>query len=92
VLPSDLTDKHVLIVEDIVDTGNTLNHLLALVKEQNPLSVRTVALLDKPSARRLPVFADYVGFEIGPQFVVGYGLDVDGRYRNLPYVAEVVLD
>lgn len=91
-LPADLGGRHVLIIEDIVDTGRTLSYLVSEVQRQQPASLRTVVLLDKPSARVVPVRADFVGFEVGPRFVVGYGLDIDGRYRNLPYVAEVTLD
>ena len=91
-IPTNMGDRHVLIIEDIVDTGRTLSHLITEVQRQAPASLRTVALLDKPSARLVPVRADYVGFEVGPSFVVGYGLDIDGRYRNLPHIAEVILD
>ena len=79
--------RHVLIVEDIVDTGLTLGKIIELLYSHAPASVRTVTLLDKPRGRIAQVQLDYVGFEIGNQFVVGYGLDLDGMYRGLPYIA-----
>jgi hypoxanthine phosphoribosyltransferase len=84
VLP--ITGEHVLIVEDIVDTGLTLRHLLDLLATRRPASLHVCALLDKPSRRQTEVSADFVGFEVPDLFVVGYGLDHDQRYRNLPYV------
>jgi len=85
-LAGSLKGRHVVVVEDIVDSGRTLEHLQAIVREGGPLSVRTVALLDKPSRRVSNVTVDYVGFTIEDHFVVGYGLDFDEQYRNLPYV------
>ena len=82
--------RHVLIVEDIVDTGLTLSHLKELLGTRKPASLRVVALLNKPEARTHPTLVDYVGFEIPNAFVVGYGLDYAERYRNLPFIA--VLD
>ena len=82
----DVSDKHVLLVEDIVDTGLTLDYLRRTVAARNPASVRVVALLDKPSRRKVHVVVDLVGFEIPDLFVVGYGLDLDQLYRNLPYI------
>ncbi|MBP0990538.1 MAG: hypoxanthine phosphoribosyltransferase [Oscillospiraceae bacterium] len=76
----------VLIVEDILDSGKTLSYLRELLYERNPKSIRIAALLDKPERREADIKADYVGFEIPNEFVVGYGLDYDERYRNLPYV------
>lgn len=76
----------VLIVEDIIDTGNTLNAVCQRFLEQGARSVKTCCMLDKPSRRKLPLFADYVGFTIPDKFVVGYGLDYANRYRNLPYI------
>jgi len=76
----------VLIVEDIVDTGVTLNYLVHVLEQRRPRSLRTVALLDKPNRRLRPVDVAYVGFQIPDQFVVGYGLDYAGDYRNLPDV------
>ena len=84
-----ITGQQVLLVEDIVDTGLTLRHLLALLATRQPASVRVCALLDKPSRRRVQVPVDFVGFTIPDHFVVGYGLDHDQRYRNLPYVGVI---
>jgi hypoxanthine phosphoribosyltransferase len=84
-----ITGQHVLLVEDIVDTGLTLRHLLSLLATRDPASLHTCALLNKPSRRRTDVPVDFVGFEIPDRFVVGYGLDLDQRHRNLPYVAAI---
>jgi len=81
-----LDGRHVVIVEDIVDTGLTLNYLQDILRARNPRSLRTACLLSKPSRRRTPVSVDYIGFEIDDVFVVGYGLDYEGQYRNLPYI------
>ena len=78
--------RHALIVEDIVDTGLTLFKVRKLLLDHEPASLRIVTLLDKPARRRVQVPVDYVGFSIEDHFVVGYGLDLDGKYRNLPYV------
>jgi len=83
----DMSGRHVLIVEDIVDTGRTLTKLVDAIQGQAPASVRTCCLLDKPSRRVTDFRPDYVGFEIADRFVVGYGLDFSQRYRNLPYIA-----
>jgi hypoxanthine phosphoribosyltransferase len=80
----------VILVEDIVDTGLTIAHLVELLGTRGPRSVRVCALLSKPSRARVPAKVDYLGFSIEDHFVVGYGLDFDERYRNLPYVG--VLD
>lgn len=92
-LTSDLglpvTDRHLVLVEDIVDTGLTLRYLLDLLATRAPASVRACALLSKPARRRVAVPVDFVGFEIPDQFVVGYGLDAGQRYRNLPYIGVV---
>lgn len=85
-LDHPLAGRHVVIVEDIVDSGLTLSRLQALLRARGPVSLRTVTLLDKRSQRRTDVVVDYVGFEIPDRFVVGYGLDVDERHRNLPYI------
>jgi hypoxanthine phosphoribosyltransferase len=82
-LDTDITGRDVLIVEDIIDTGLTLHWLLENLRARNPRSVRVCALLRKPDAAKVDVHADYVGFEIANEFVVGYGLDYDQRYRNL---------
>jgi hypoxanthine phosphoribosyltransferase len=85
-LDESLEGRDVVIVEDIVDSGHTLSYLQRLLGQRRPRSLRTVALLDKRSRREVEVPIDYVGFQIDDRFVVGYGLDCDGRYRNLPYV------
>jgi hypoxanthine phosphoribosyltransferase len=84
-----ITGRHVLLVEDIVDTGLTLRHLLQLLATRGPASLHTCALLNKPSRRCTDVPVDFVGFEIPDRFVVGYGLDFDQRYRNLPYIGTI---
>jgi len=90
---TSLSDKHVILVEDIVDTGHTLAYLRRYLAEQNPASVKVCTLLDKPSRREaeLPE-SEYIGFPIPDKFVVGYGLDYAQRYRNLPYVGELVFE
>ncbi len=82
-----LTNKHVLIVEDIVESGSTLALLMEHLSSLNPKTVKVCVLLNKPSPRKIHVNIDYCGFEIPNVFVVGYGLDYDARYRNLPYIA-----
>ncbi len=91
-LDEPLTDRHVLVVEDIVDSGRTLSYLLEMLKDRGPEDVRLCTLLDKPSRRVVDVKVDYTGFEIPDEFVVGYGLDYDQKYRNLPYVGIVKFD
>lgn len=81
-----LEGKDVLLVEDIIDTGLTLNYIREIFKKRNPRSVKICCLLDKPSRRESPVRAEYVGFSIEDHFVVGYGLDYAGKYRNYPAV------
>ena len=88
-LDSSLEGMDVLIVEDIADTGLTLRYLFNMLKARHPRSLKVIALLSKPSRRTVEVPVDYVGFEIEDRFVVGYGLDVDQKYRNLPYIAAV---
>ncbi|GAB4413476.1 MAG: hypoxanthine phosphoribosyltransferase [Thermodesulfovibrionales bacterium] len=83
----DITDKDILLVEDIVDTGITLNHVRERVLSRRPRSVKICAFLDKKERRVVDVPLDYVGFEIPNEYVVGYGLDYDNRFRNLPYIA-----
>lgn len=85
-LDQSLKERHVLLVEDIVDTGLTMQYLLGYLRGRGPLSVGVVALLSKPTRRLVEVPIDYLGFEIDDAFVYGYGLDVDHRYRNLPFV------
>ena len=82
-----LKERHILIVEDIVDTGRTLNFLCEHLQTLNPKTVKVCTLLDKPSQRQVSVAVDYIGFEIPDAFVVGYGLDYAQQYRNLPYIA-----
>jgi hypoxanthine phosphoribosyltransferase len=81
-----IAGRHVVVVEDIVDTGMTLAYLHGILRARNPESLATVCLLDKPSRRKADVRVDYVGFTIDDRFVVGYGLDHAERYRNLPYI------
>lgn len=86
-LDRDTDGQDVLIVEDIVDTGLTLNTILAGFKAQNPRSLKVCTLLDKPDGRKVEVPIDFTGFQIPNEFVVGYGLDFNQQYRNLPYIA-----
>ena len=81
--------RDVLVVEDIVDTGYTLDHVIHLLESRHPRKLRTIALLDKPSRRETGVRADWIGFEIPDEFVVGYGIDFAQRNRNLPYIGKV---
>lgn len=85
-LEKDIENRDVIIVEDILDSGLTLNYLMGYLKSRNPSSLRLCALLDKPARRMVPITADYTGFEIPDAFVVGYGLDYKELYRNLPYI------
>lgn len=85
-LEREIEGKHILIVEDIVDTGLTLSYLVENFKTRNPKSVKICSLLDKPDRRKAQVDIEYVGFKIPDEFVVGYGLDYGENYRNLPYV------
>ena len=87
-LKQDISGYHVIIVEDIVDTGRTLKDVVELLKKRNPLSLKVLALLDKPDRRLVEFEADEVLFTIPDHFVVGYGLDCGEYYRNLPYIAE----
>lgn len=85
-LDEPLQGKNVIIVEDIIDSGRTLNHLVKLLDQRHPKSMTICTLLDKPSRRVVEVEVKYTGFQIPDEFVVGYGLDYDQRYRNLPYI------
>ncbi len=85
-LDQDLSGKDVLIVEDILDTGITLSHLMPMLQMRKPNSLRLCTILSKPSRRKADIEPDYCGFEVPDEFVVGYGLDYDEKYRNLPYV------
>ena len=91
-LEDSIEGKHVLIAEDIVDSGNTLSTLIALLKARKPASIKLCTLLDKPDRRVVEIEADYTCFKIPDKFVVGYGLDYDQHYRNLPYIGVVELD
>jgi hypoxanthine phosphoribosyltransferase len=86
-LRASIEGKHVLLVEDIVDTGLTLRYLVDTLQLRGPASFKIATLLDKPARRRVEIQADYIGFTIPDHFVIGYGLDLDQSYRNLPYVA-----
>ncbi len=88
-LAENIHDRNVLIVEDIVDTGLTLTKILEVLKSRNPKSLETCSLLSKPSRRIKQVDIKYVGFSIEDKFVIGYGLDLDQKYRHLPYIAEM---
>jgi len=88
-LASPVEGRHVILVEDIVDTGLTMNYLKNAILSRKPASLTTVALLEKPEALKVPCEIDHVGFKIPNDFVVGYGLDYQGYYRNLPYIAQV---
>jgi hypoxanthine phosphoribosyltransferase len=90
-LDSSIEGKTVILVEDILDTGMTLQYLLKLFEQRKPKHLRVAVLLDKPERRIAPVQADYVGFSIPNEFVVGYGLDYAERYRNLPYVGVLLI-
>ena len=81
-----LKDRHILIVEDILDSGLTLSYIKGILQDRGPASIRIVTLLDKPARRKADIKADYVGFEVPDDFVIGYGLDYDEKYRNLPYI------
>lgn len=88
-LRGEIEGRDVLVVEDIVDTGYTLSHVLHLLEARNPAKLRTIALLDKPSRREADIRADWIGFEIPDEFVVGYGIDFAQRNRNLPFIGKV---
>ena len=91
-LDEPLDGKDVIVVEDIVDSGRTLSYLLELLGKRNPKSLALCTMLDKPERRVVDVKVDYTGFNIHDEFVVGYGLDYDQRYRNLPYIGVVEFD
>ena len=86
-LDTDIKDKHVLLVEDIIDSGNTLNYLMDYLKGRGAASVEVMCLLDKPAGRTLDISVKYVGYVVPDAFIIGYGIDYAERYRNLPYVA-----
>lgn len=88
-LRGEIHDRDVLVVEDIVDTGHTLSHVTHLLESRSPRKMKTIALLDKPTRREADIRADWIGFEIPDEFVVGYGIDYAQRNRNLPYIGKV---
>ena len=88
-LDEPIKGKNVLVVEDLVDSGRTLSYLMEMLKDRGPESLRLCTLLDKPERRVVDVHVDYTGFQIPDEFVVGYGLDYDQRYRNLPYIGVI---
>ena len=85
-LSEDISGLHVIVIEDILDSGNTLSYLLRILEQRHPASIRLCTLLDKPDRRKVEVAVHYSGFTIPDAFVVGYGLDYAERYRNLPYI------
>lgn len=91
-LDDPIRDKNVIVVEDIVDSGRTLSYLMEMLWARGPESLRLCTLLDKPERRVVDVDVDYTGFQIPDEFVVGYGLDYDQKYRNLPYIGVVKFD
>lgn len=91
-LDEPLQGKDVIVVEDIVDSGRTLSYLLEMLRDRGPASLHLCTLLDKPERRVVDVKVDYTGFHIPDEFVVGYGLDYDQKYRNLPYIGVVEFD
>ena len=91
-LDEPIKDKDVLVVEDIVDSGSTLSYLMEMLRDRGPKSLHLCTLLDKPERRVVEVNVDYTGFQIPDKFVVGYGLDYDQHYRNLPYIGVVEFD
>lgn len=91
-LDLDVTGKNVLVAEDIIDSGNTLSFLLKYFEDKGVKSIRLATMLDKPDRREVDVHVDYTGFTIPDEFVVGYGLDYDQKYRNLPYIGIMEFD
>ena len=91
-LDESIQGKDVLVVEDIIDSGRTLSYLMEMLRDRKPASLKLCTLLDKPDRRVVDVDVDYTGFQIPDEFVVGYGLDYDQRYRNLPYIGVISFD
>lgn len=91
-IKEDVKDKHVLLIEDIVDSGVTVDYLKKMLLDRGPASLKVCVLLDKPERRKVQIEADYAGFRIPNKYVVGYGLDYRDRYRNLPYIAVLPLE
>lgn len=90
-LDESIEGKDVIVIEDIIDSGRTLSHLIPILKERHPNSLKLCTMLDKPERREFEIQVDYNGFQIPDKFVVGYGLDFDQKYRNLPYIGVVHL-
>jgi len=90
-LDESIEGKDVIVIEDIIDSGRTLSHLIPMLKERKPNSLKLCTMLDKPERREFEIKVDYNGFQIPDKFVVGYGLDYDQKYRNLPYIGVVHL-
>ena len=90
-LDEPIDGRDVIVVEDIIDTGRTLSYLLKVLKDRKPNSIKLATMLDKPDRREVEVEVDYQGFQIPDEFVIGYGLDYDQRYRNLPYIGVLSL-
>ena len=88
-LIENIVDKDIIIVEDIIDTGKTINYLVKYLKDMGARSIKVCSILDKPSKRILNFNANYIGFEIEDKFVIGYGLDYNQDYRNLPYIGYI---
>ncbi len=86
-LMTNIEGRNVLLVEDIVDSGRTLSHVLMMLKTREPKSVKVCVLLDKKMRREVPVIADYVGFDVPDKYIFGYGIDIDEHYRHLPFIA-----
>ena len=91
-LDTDIAGKNVLIVEDIIDSGLTLSYLKEYLAKRNPKSIKIVTMLSKPARRKADIEADYTGFVVEDKFIVGYGLDIDQKYRNLPYISWIKED
>ena len=91
-LMTNIEGRHVLLVEDIVDSGRTLAHVLMMLKTRDPKSVKVCVLLDKKMRREVPVFADYVGFDVPDKYIFGYGIDIDEHFRHLPFIASADLN
>jgi len=91
-LMTNIEGRHVLLVEDIVDSGRTLAHVLMMLKTRDPKSVKVCVLLDKKMRREVPVYADYVGFDVPDKYIFGYGIDIDEHFRHLPFIASADLN
>ena len=91
-LMTNIENRNVLLVEDIIDSGRTLAHVLMMLKTRDPKSVKVCVLLDKKMRREVSVYADYVGFDVPDKYIFGYGIDIDERFRHLPFIASADLD